>query len=250
MRKPVVAGNWKMNNIIEDAEKLVVELKALVGDVEDVEVIVAPTFTALSTTSSLIIGTNIKLAAQNMHYEQKGAFTGEVSPEMLSDVGCEYIIIGHSERRMYFAETNETVNKKIRAAFENSLTPIVCIGESLEQREADETLEVLRAQLSEGLKDIDAANADKLIVAYEPIWAIGTGKTASKEQAQEVHAFIRETLSNIFSDEAAAAIRILYGGSVKPDNVDELMSQDDIDGALVGGAALKADSFARIVKFE
>jgi len=250
MRKPIIAGNWKMNNNLEESEKLVVDLKPLIKDVEDVEIVIAPPFTALSFISSLSIGTNIKLSAQNMHFEQKGAFTGEVSPAMLLDVGCEYVIIGHSERRMYFGESDKTVNKKIRAALESGLTPIVCVGESLEERENNETFKVIKTQLQEGLKERGASDGTKIVIAYEPIWAIGTGKTATKEQAEEVHKFIREKLSTIFSKEVAELMRILYGGSVKPDNIDELMSQNDIDGALVGGAALKAESFARIVKFK
>lgn len=251
MRRPIIAGNWKMNNNTEESESLILGLKSLVKDVEDVEMIVAPPFTVLSIVSSILIGTEIKLAAQNMHYEESGAFTGEVSPSMLLDVGCEYVIIGHSERRMYFCETNDTVNKKINTALKNGLNPIVCVGESLAQRENGKAFDVIEEQLKEGLAGIDgAANADKIVIAYEPIWAIGTGKTATKEQAQEVHVFIRKKLAELFGSDAANSIRILYGGSVKPENVDELMSQEDIDGALVGGAALKADSFARLVKFK
>ncbi len=250
MRRPIAAGNWKMNNNIDESEKLIVDLKALVKDVEDVEIVVAPPFTALSMVSSRLIGTNIKLASQNMHFESSGAYTGEVSVNMLVDVGCEYVIIGHSERRAYFAETNDTVNKKLKTAMNNDLTPIVCVGETLAQRESDKAFEVIEGQIKQGLSGISVEDAEKIVVAYEPIWAIGTGKTATKEQAQEVHAFIRKTLTAMFSDNAAAAIRILYGGSVKPENVDELMLQEDIDGVLVGGAALKAESFARIVKFQ
>jgi triosephosphate isomerase len=250
MRKPIIAGNWKMNKNIEEAENLVINLKALVKNVENVGIVVAPPFTVLSIVSSLIIGTNIKLAAQNMHFESSGAFTGEISPDMLVDVECEYVIIGHSERREKFFETNDTVNKKIKAALKNSLTPIVCVGESLAQREKDKAFEVIEAQLKEGLDGISSSQAKELVIAYEPLWAIGTGKTATKEQAQQVHAFIRETLSSLFDAGVSDSTRILYGGSVKPENVDELMSQKDIDGVLVGGASLEAESFSRIVKFQ
>jgi triosephosphate isomerase len=250
MREPIIAGNWKMNNNIEESEKLIIDLKALVKDVEGVEIVVAPPFTVLSIISSLLIGTNMKLAAQNMHFASSGAFTGEISSSMLSDAGCEYVILGHSERRSYFAETNDTVNKKIKAAFDNGLIPIVCVGESLAQREDEKTFEVIEVQLKEGLSNIPESCASGLVIAYEPLWAIGTGKTATKEQAQQVHAFIRKKLSTLFTEDIADSIRILYGGSVKPENVDALMSQSDIDGALVGGAALKAESFARIIKFE
>jgi len=250
MRKPIIAGNWKMYNNIEESEKLVVELKALVKDVENVDIIIAPPFTALSQMSSLLIGTNIKLAAQNMYFEQKGAFTGEISPEMLTDIDCEYVIIGHSERRSYFNETNHLIQKKITAALKNKLIPILCIGESLAQREEGKTFEVIETQLKECLPKVDDSTAKGLIIAYEPIWAIGTGVTATKEQAQEVHAFCRKELTALFDKNVADSIRILYGGSVKPDNIDALMSQEDIDGALVGGAALNAESFARIVKFK
>jgi len=250
MRRPIAAGNWKMNNATEEAQELLVALKPLVEDVEDVEVIVAPPFTVLSAVSSLLIGTNIKLAAQNMHYEDKGAFTGEISPKMLLDAGCEYVIIGHSERRAYFNETNDSVNKKAKKALEEKRTPIICIGESLAQREDGKAFEVIETQLVEGLSGISDEDAPTLIIAYEPIWAIGTGVTATKEQAQEVHAFARKKLSALFGEDVAKKIRILYGGSVKPENVDDLMGEDDIDGTLVGGASLKADSFARIVKFK
>ena len=250
MRKPIIAGNWKMNKNIEEAESLVVNLKTLVKGVEDVEIVVAPPFTVLSIVSSLIIGTNIKLAAQNMHFASSGAFTGDISPDMLVDVGCEYVIIGHSERREKFFETDEMVNKKIKAALKSDLTAIVCVGESLAQREGNKTFEVIETQLKEGLDGISDSQAKELVIAYEPLWAIGSGKTATKEQAQQVHAFIREKLSSLFDSDTADLIRILYGGSVKPENVDELMSQKDIDGVLVGGASLKADSFSRIVKFQ
>jgi triosephosphate isomerase len=250
MRRPIAAGNWKMNNATDEAEKLIVELKPLVDGVEDVDIIVAPPFTVLTVVSALLIGTNIKLAAQNMHFEASGAYTGEISAAMLLDAGCEYVIIGHSERRAYFNETDDTVNSKIKAALKNDLLPIVCIGESLAQREEGKAFEVIETQLKEGLKDIDASQAASLIIAYEPIWAIGTGVTATKEQAQEVHAFARKKLNSLFGEDAAEKIRILYGGSVKPDNIDGLMGESDIDGSLVGGAALKAESFARIVKFK
>jgi len=212
--------------------------------------VVAPPYTALGSVATAIKGSTISLSSQNIFWEEKGAFTGEISPSMLKDIGCQYAIIGHSERRQYFGETNKTVNKRLKAALDASLTPIVCIGEILEEREADKTLTVIEKQVKEGLAGISSGEMEKVVIAYEPVWAIGTGKTATPEQAQEVHQFIRGMLAQVFDEGVAEGIRILYGGSVKPDNVDQLMSQKDIDGALVGGASLKADSFARIVQFK
>lgn len=250
MRKPIMAANWKMNCDIAQARELVSAFKGLVDGVSGVDIVLAPSFTVLSVVAQLIGGTNIELAAQNMYWEESGAYTGEVSPLMLKDAGCSYIIIGHSERRAYFGETDETVNKKLKAALHYGLNPIVCVGETLSQREAGETTQVVGRQLQGGLAGLTTTQASQVVIAYEPVWAIGTGKTATPAQANEVHSFIRKQLAEGFDQTTAQAIRIQYGGSVKPDNVDILMAEPDIDGALVGGAALKADSFARIVKFE
>jgi triosephosphate isomerase len=249
MRRPVIAGNWKMNKTIGEAVELVKALKAKVADVTDVEVIVAPTFTALSAVADIIKGSNIKLSAQDMHWEKNGAFTGEISPLMLKDVGCQYVIIGHSERRMYFGETNETVNKKVKAAHEYSLKPIMCVGEKLEEREAGIMKDVVKDHVVNGLASLTEGQALATVIAYEPVWAIGTGKTATPEQAQEVHQFIRELLADMYSPAVADAVLIQYGGSAKPDNIAQLMSQPDIDGGLIGGASLDAESFTKIVKF-
>ena len=249
MRKPVIAGNWKLFKTGQEASELIGELIPLVQDTKDVEIVVAPVFTVLSRVSGLIAATPINLAAQDCYWEEEGAFTGEVSPKMLVDAGCSHVIIGHSERRQYFAETDETVNRKVKAAMAAGLVPIVCVGETLAEREANTTLDVLKRQVTGALAGIDASRMAGIIIAYEPVWAIGTGKTATDEMAQEAHAFIRSQLSGIGGNSTAAAIRILYGGSVKPENVKGLMAQPDIDGALVGGASLKADSFAAIVNF-
>ena len=216
----------------------------------DVDVVVAPPFTALCAISERLKGTGIGLAAQNMHYESKGAFTGEVSPAMLKDAGCTHVIIGHSERRQYFCETDETVNRKVMAALSAGLVPIMCIGETLEQREAGKAFEVIEGQLAGGLKGLTAEQVGGLVLAYEPVWAIGTGRTATPDQAQEVHTFIRGWLKGKYGAETAEAVRIQYGGSVKPDNVSALMDKADIDGALVGGACLTADSFNKLVNFK
>jgi triosephosphate isomerase len=250
MRIPVIAGNWKLNNNREESVELVSRLKEMISDVEQVEVVVAPPYTALCSVADVIKGSNIFLSAQNTFWEESGAFTGEISPSMLKDIGCQYTIIGHSERRLYFGETNETVNKRLKAAISASLTPIVCVGETLEEREAEKTFAVIDQQIKEGLIDLSSHDMERAVLAYEPVWAIGTGKTATPDQAQEVHHYIRQLIARIFDKEIADQIRILYGGSVKPENVDQLMAQEDIDGALVGGASLKADSFARIIKFK
>ena len=250
MRRPLIAGNWKMNENIAESVELVSQLREMVSDVSEVEIVVAPPYTALGSVADAIKGSNIFLSAQNIFWEESGAFTGEVAPLMLKDIGCQYAIVGHSERRQYFGETNETVNKRLKAALKVSLAPIVCVGEVLEEREAEKTLDVIEQQLKEGLNGLSADEMEKVVIAYEPVWAIGTGKTATPDQAQEIHQFIRKLITQIFSKEVAEGTRILYGGSVKPDNVDQLMSQKDIDGALVGGASLKAGSFARIVKFK
>ncbi|MBI2355255.1 MAG: triose-phosphate isomerase [Deltaproteobacteria bacterium] len=249
MRTPVIAGNWKLFKTIAEAMALVDGLKPLVAGTKGVEIVVAPVFTALSRVAEALADSNIRLAAQDCYWEEEGAFTGEVAPKLLKDAGCSHVIIGHSERRQYFGETDETVNKKTRAAIAAGLTAIVCVGETLAEREAGATFAVVETQISGGLAGLSAASLEQVVIAYEPVWAIGTGKTASDTQAQEVHAFIRSLVAKLFGNSAADAVRILYGGSVKPDNVKGLMAQADIDGALVGGASLKADSFAAIANF-
>ena len=248
MRTPIIAGNWKLNNTISAAIELTQGIKSSVADTTDVEIIVAPTFTALAAVYEVIQESNIYLAAQDVYWENSGAFTGEISPTMLKDVGCEYVIIGHSERRQFFAETNESVNLKTKAALSTDLKPIICVGEQLEDREAGNTEKIIEDHVSGGIKDLSTEQMLSCVIAYEPVWAIGTGKTATPKQAQEVHAYIRQLISEAYTDEIANQVRIQYGGSVKPDNAAELMSQPDVDGALVGGASLQAESFAQIVK--
>jgi triosephosphate isomerase (TIM) len=248
MRKPIIAGNWKMYNKIKEAVELVNGLKRELSSVELVDIVVCPVFTSLSDVHELLMDTNIALGAQDLFWEEKGAFTGEVSADMLKDAGCEYVIIGHSERRQFFHETNETVNKKVKAALSSGIKPIVCVGELLEEREKGMTFDVVKNHVQGALANLSKQDMQDMILAYEPVWAIGTGKTATPDQAQEVHHYIRSLLKDMFGDEVASAIRIQYGGSVKPDNVEELMKQEDLDGALVGGASLKVDSFSAIVK--
>jgi triosephosphate isomerase len=249
MRKNVIAGNWKMNNDLKASEKLIVELKNLLqNEKPNCDVIVCPPYTSLTEASKLINGSIIKLGAQNMYFEESGAFTGEVSASMLKSAGCEYVILGHSERRTIFGESDELINKKIKKALSAGLKPIFCVGELLEERENGTTNDVIKRQVLKGLEGISAEEMKKIIVAYEPVWAIGTGKTATPAQAQEVHEFIRDLIEVDYSLEVANDITIQYGGSVKPDNAKELLSQKDIDGALVGGACLKADSFMGIIK--
>lgn len=248
MRRLVIAGNWKMNKTIAESQALADSLKLKFKDIFDLEIILCPPFTALSSVSEVIKDTSMALGAQNMYCEADGAFTGEISPLMLRDLGVKFVIIGHSERRMYFGETNETVNKKVKAAFKYGLTPIVCIGENLREREENKTFEVLADHIENGLRGVSNEELEKLIIAYEPVWAIGTGRTATPETAQEAHEFIRKKLSRIFSPQAAKSLRIQYGGSVKAKNAGELLKQPDIDGALVGGASLDAAEFAEIVK--
>ena len=248
-RKPILAGNWKMNKTTAEARDLAAKLAPLVSGVKDREIVLAPTFTSLQTVSEAIKGTNISLAAQNMHWEDKGAFTGEISVEMLLDLGCKYVIIGHSERRLYFGETDETVNKKAKQALKKGLLPILCVGETLVEREAGRLNEVISRQVTGGLKDISAEDMKKAVIAYEPVWAIGTGKTATPEQANEVHSLIRQKVKTLYTAQIAEGLRIQYGGSVTPENVSSLMAKPDIDGALVGGASLKPESFAALVNF-
>lgn len=247
-RKPLIAGNWKMNNNKKDTEEFFEEFLPKVKDL-DVDIVICPPFTNLWAAAEKLGGTNVKLGAQNMHWEESGAFTGEVSPNMLKEILCDFVIVGHSERRKYFAETDETVNKKVKAALKHQLTPIICVGESLEQRQKGVTLDWILGQVENALQDLTSEDASKVVFAYEPIWAIGTGKTASSDDAQEVISAIRQKLSELYNDETAQKIRILYGGSVKPQNVKELMKQSDIDGALVGGASLEPDSFYQIAAF-
>lgn len=248
MRMPIIAGNWKMHNTIDEAIKLVEELKPMVSDAK-CEVVVCPTFVCLHAVKDAVKGTNIKIGAQNMHFEEKGAFTGEVSPVMLENMGIDYVIIGHSERRQYFNETDETINKKIKASFEHNLIPILCVGETLDERESDITEEVIAKQIKLDLANISGELVEKIVIAYEPIWAIGTGKTATSEEANETIAFIRGIVSSIYGKDVSDKVRIQYGGSVKPSTISEQMSMSDIDGALVGGASLKAEDFAAIVNF-
>jgi len=248
MRKPIVAGNWKLNKTPHEAIILVNELKREIVDIEAVDVVLCPPFTALGDVADTLTDTNIALGAQNIFWEDAGAFTGEISAPMLKDLGVSYVIIGHSERRQYFHETNETVNKRLRAALKHGLTPIVCVGENLSQREANKTFDIIKDHCEGSLNGLSAEEMKKVVLAYEPVWAIGTGKTATPQQAQEVHAFIRQLLGKMFDVETANSVRIQYGGSVTPDNIVSLMAQADIDGALVGGASLKAPSFAAIVK--
>lgn len=247
MRKKVIAGNWKMNNDLSESQNLVSGIISGLGKDDKCDVIVCPPFTSLSEVHTLIKDTPVKLGAQNMHYEDSGAFTGEISNSMLKSVGCEYVILGHSERRTIFGENDEMINKKILKALQSGLKVIFCIGESLAQREEGVTYNIIKAQVIKGMENVSAEDLKNLIVAYEPIWAIGTGKTASPEQAQEVHSFIRNLIKEIYSAESAENLIIQYGGSVKPENASTLLSQPDIDGALVGGACLKADSFLSII---
>jgi triosephosphate isomerase (TIM) len=250
MRRYILAGNWKMNLDAKASADLVKALIPLVKDSTGVDVVVGPVFTSIPAVVEAAKGANIGVAAQNCYWEDSGAFTGEISVPMIKAAGCQYCIVGHSERRQFFGETDEKINKKIQALYKHGLTPIVCCGELLEEREAGKTTEVVETQLRGCLKGLPADKVKETVLAYEPVWAIGTGKVATPAQAQEVHATIRALLVELYGKEVAEAVRIQYGGSVKADNVKELMGQKDIDGALVGGAALKADSFAAIVNFQ
>ncbi|MGE5188586.1 MAG: triose-phosphate isomerase [Gemmatimonadota bacterium] len=249
MRTPLIAGNWKMYKTAAEAAAFAREFLPLVSGVSGVEIVLAPPYLAIRAVADAVRGSGIGVASQNVHFAPEGAFTGEVSPGMVKEAGATHAIIGHSERRQYFAETDEAVNRKVKAALEAGLTPIMCLGETLAERESGKTFDVVERQLRDGLSGVPASAAAQVVVAYEPVWAIGTGRTATPAQAQEVHALLRKGLAGAWGTGAAASVRILYGGSVKPDNVDTLMAQGDIDGALVGGASLKAESFARIVKF-
>ena len=247
MRKPIVAGNWKMNKTLDEAVALASEIKLDLADCMSVDVVLCPPFTAIKAVCDTISGTQIKLGAQNMHWEKSGAYTGEISASMLRDLYCHYVILGHSERRAYFHESSEIVNRKIRAALAASLRPIMCVGETLEERESRRTQDVIRKQVELGLAGV-GDGIQNIIIAYEPVWAIGTGRTATPEQAEEVHGFIRSIVAATSGEAAAKAIRIQYGGSVKPDNARELFKQPDIDGGLIGGAALDSRSFSEIVR--
>ena len=249
MRRPILAANWKMHKTVAEAVAFLEKFLPLVADADGVDVVIAPAFTALDRVGRSLADSAVRLAAQNVNPEDRGAFTGEIAPAMLADLGCHYTIVGHSERRALYGETDEFIAHKAAALLAHEILPIVCVGETLEQRESKRTFDVLGDQLTGSLARIPARAADTVVVAYEPVWAIGTGRTATPETAQEVHAFVRERLQQLFGD-AAARMRIQYGGSVKPDNVRSLMAQPDIDGALVGGASLDPEAFSRIVCFE
>jgi triosephosphate isomerase len=249
MRIKVIAGNWKMNKDINESKELISKLKTGIEELSlNCEIVICPPFTSLSEASTMIKGSKIRLGAQNLHQEETGAFTGEVSAIMLLSAGCEYVIIGHSERRTIFKESDELINKKITNALKNNLKPIFCVGELLEEREKNITEQVVKSQITKGLQGFSEKDLKSLIIAYEPVWAIGTGKTATPQQAEEVHLFIRDLLIENYSSEFAENLGILYGGSVKPENSKDLLSQENIDGALVGGACLNADSFISIIK--
>lgn len=248
MRRYIIAGNWKMNKTIGEAIELANGLKRELYRCADLDIVICTPFTALSEVSEVITDSNIGLGGQDLFWEEKGAYTGEVSSAMLKDAGCKYVIIGHSERRKYFGETNETVNKKLIAALKAELLPIVCVGERLEEREAGKAFEVVKDHVENSLKGIAKSDMLKITIAYEPVWAIGTGKTATPKQAEEIHAHIRELIAKLYDSTIAASVRIQYGGSVTPDNIEDLIGMDNIDGALVGGASLKVDAFSSMIK--
>jgi len=247
MRTSLIAGNWKMYKTVAEAVKHVKELRALVKDITDVEIVVAPPFPAIHAAADALRGSNVAVAAQDLHWEREGAFTGEVSAPMIREAGAELVIIGHSERRTLFGETDSAVNRKVAAAFGSHLTPIVCVGETLDQRDRNETLDVLDRQVRSGLDGVTAEQLAQLVLAYEPVWAIGTGRNATPEQAGEAHRHIRQRLRQWFGADAAEACRVIYGGSVKPENIRDLAAQADVDGALVGGASLDVRAFVDIV---
>ncbi len=248
MKKILIAGNWKMNKTFVEAGELAEKMKGRLGDITQIDIVICPAFPALSAVYEKIGDTHIRLGAQDVFWEEEGAYTGEVSALMLRESGCKYVIIGHSERRIHSGETDEMVNKKVKKAIEWNLTPIMCVGEKLEERERNKTENVVRRQLEGGLEGLSSENLLKIVIAYEPVWAIGTGKTATPHQANEVHKFIRQLLTNISSEKISQQMRILYGGSVKPDNISALIEEEDIDGALVGGASLVDESFIGIVE--
>ncbi len=248
MRKPIIAGNWKMHKTIKEAVEFVNEIKSEIKGT-DVEAVICAPFTLLKDLKEAAKESNIKIGAQNMHFEENGAFTGEISPLMLKEIDVDYVVIGHSERRQYFNETDETVNKKVIKALEYKINPIICVGETLEQREADKTKDVVKVQVEKALVNIDEKDIKDIVVAYEPIWAIGTGKTSSSKDANDVISYIREVIANVYSQQTAEEVRIQYGGSVKPANVEEIMNESDIDGALVGGASLQPKDYVELVNF-
>lgn len=249
MRTPLIAGNFKMHKTAGEVSEYASGLAKEVQSVSDRDILICPPYTALSQVANILKGTNISLGAQNMHFETTGAFTGEVSAEMLLDVGCQYVIIGHSERRHIFKEDDDFINKKVRKAIQIGLKPILCVGELIEERESGMAETIVKNQIENGLANQSNEDMKTVTIAYEPVWAIGTGKTATPDDAQSMHSFIRKLIGSLFSDDIANNIRIQYGGSVKPDNINELMSQPDVDGALVGGACLEVDSFSKIIKF-
>jgi triosephosphate isomerase (TIM) len=250
MRKPVIAGNWKMYKLLSEAVDTALALKPMVANANHCDVVIAPVFTALKSVTSRLEGSNVKVAAQDCAAESKhGAHTGEVAADMIKDAGCSHVIIGHSERRQFYGDTDEAVNAKARSAIQAGLIAIVCVGETIDQREAGSAEDVVESQIIKGLDGLTVADTERIIIAYEPVWAIGTGKTATPEQAQEMHGVIRKTVADAHGNEVAERVRILYGGSVKPENIGELMSKEDVDGALVGGASLEAESFAKIVNY-
>lgn len=248
MRKTIIAGNWKMNKTNKEAVEMLTELKEIVKGIDSVGIVIGAPFTALSDAVKAVAGSNIKIAAENVYPKESGAYTGEVSPVMLKEIGVEYVILGHSERREYFKESDEFINEKVKCVLAHGMTPILCIGEKLEDREAGRTNDVNKTQINGGLAGLTAEEAKKVVIAYEPVWAIGTGKTATPEIAEETHKAIREELARMFGEEVANEITIQYGGSMKPENAQELLAQADIDGGLIGGASLKAQDFSKIVK--
>jgi triosephosphate isomerase (TIM) len=248
MRKYLIAGNWKMNKNAAESAALVEEIVKTIGNETSVSVVVCPPYTSIQAVVAATSNSNIETGAQNMYFEKSGAYTGEISAEMLRHLRVDWVILGHSERRAIFGETDALINKKVKVALENSLKPILCVGETIEEREAGDTLKVVETQLTEGLRDIDESKAEEVVIAYEPVWAIGTGKTATPEMAQEVHAYIRKLLNALFGEVKGEKIRILYGGSMKPDNADELLAKKDIDGGLIGGASLQANPFMSLVE--
>jgi len=249
-RKPLIAGNWKLFKTGAEAVETSKKLASLVGQINTVDMMIAPPYTALSMVAPVLQNTNIGLSAQNMHWAKSGAYTGEISSEMLVSAGCQYVILGHSERRQYFHETDDDINRKIHAAIDAGLKPVFCVGETEDERNLNKTFSVLDKQIEIGLKGANFEKAMRIVIAYEPVWAIGTGKTATDDQAQEVHEYLRKRIGELFNSEVASTMRILYGGSVKPNNIKGLMAMPDIDGALVGGASLDADQFSAIIKYQ
>ena len=247
MKRPLIAANWKMYKTISEALTIVASIKAGVHKATDCEIVICPPFTALAAVGNALKESPLELGAQDMYPEPEGAFTGEISPLMLKEVGCRFVILGHSERRIHFHETDESINKKVKTALKFNLVPIVCMGETLEEREGRKAFEVVKRQFDGSLKDLSVEDIQKTVIAYEPVWAIGTGRTATPEQAEQMHSYIRRLLHEQYSEEAASRVSILYGGSVRPDNMAALMQKSNVDGALVGGASLKADSFTQIV---